>query len=89
MSSAVVWRPVCPIPTKFNVEARIRLLKDQLNPQYPHYRAGQRDNLLKLIELYEAGKVPAGIRIYLVEGKVVDFETAMSSPGFVLSEVFQ
>lgn len=49
---------------------------------------GQHKNIGKLIELYANGNAPAGQKIYILKEEVVEFAEAMSSPGFVLAEIY-
>lgn len=45
----------------------------------------QYKNIRKLIELYEKGQASPNKEVWILEGEVVDEETALESPGWAIA----
>jgi hypothetical protein len=65
-------------PPPFDVQARIRQLRAQLEPGYPLFvPVYQHVNIHTTIKLYEEGKIK-GEQVYLQEGQIVTREEAQN-----------
>jgi hypothetical protein len=54
----IEFSPAMPIPSVFDVDRRIRVLRDCLDPKHPLYQPEQHHvNIKALIQLYEDKKI--------------------------------
>jgi len=79
--SKINFRPACPDPIKFDVQARIQSLRTSLDPNLdpedPLYQPEQQHvNIKTLIKLYEEKKLDGTKAVWVVDGKVVSDEEA-------------
>jgi len=83
MAKQIEFSPAMPIPRVFDVQGRIQVLRDCLDPKHPLYQPEQQYvNIKAVIKLYEDKKIDGIQEVYIMEGKVVTKEEARNRPGY-------
>jgi hypothetical protein len=73
----IKFLPAIPIPFVFDVERRIQVLRNCLDPGHPPYQPEQQHiNIKALTKLYEGKKIDGIQETWLIEGKIVTKEEA-------------
>ncbi len=82
MAKQIEFSPAMPIPLVFDIQGRIQVLHDCLDPKHPLYQPEQQHvNIKAVIKLYEDKKIDGIQEVYIMEGKVVTKEEARNRPG--------
>jgi hypothetical protein len=81
MAKQIEFSPAMPIPRVFDVQGRIQVLRDCLDPKHHLYQPEQQHvNIKAVIKLYEDEKIDGIQEVYIMEGKVVTKEEARNRP---------
>jgi hypothetical protein len=84
MAKQIEFSPAMPFPQVFDIEARIQVLRDCLDPKHPLYQPEQHYiNIKAVIKLYEDKEIDGIQEVYIIEGKVVTKEEARNRPAHV------
>jgi hypothetical protein len=83
----IQFSPGFPILEPFDVQNRLQVLREYLNPNSPNYQPqNQHVNIKATIKLYEDGKIDGIEQVFIMDGKVVSWEDMFKGTSWTWSE---